>query len=77
MKRFILAALVGVLVSGMAGDGYAKDGERLPNFKQLCIGESSTGFDWENGRWKSTKFKTKKYVVSKITPPRTGQSPTV
>ena len=39
MTRLIIPALVALLVSGMAGDGYAKDGEHLPNFKQLCISD--------------------------------------
>ena len=65
----IIPALVALLVSGLAGSSYAKDGERLPNFKQLCVVDKSTGFYWRNGAWLNTKFKTDKYIVSKITPP--------
>jgi hypothetical protein len=69
MKRIILAALVGVLVSGLTRNGYAKDREPLPNFKQLCIADGSTGFNWVNGGWQRANFKPKKYIISKITPP--------
>jgi len=70
MTHLIIPALVALLVSGLAGSSYAKDGERLPNFKQLCITDGSTGFNWVNGGWKRTNFKTYKIVISKITPPR-------
>jgi hypothetical protein len=39
-------------------------------FKLLCVGDDSTGFYWENGKWVRTGFKTentlvKKYDISK------------
>ena len=59
MTRLIIPAFVALLVSGLAGSSYAENGdngERLPNFKQLCIADDSTGFNWENGGLIRTHF---------------------
>lgn len=65
--RLVTIPLVVMLISGIAGSSYAKDGERLLNFIQLCIEDEKTGFNWENGAWVSANFTPDKLVVSKIT----------
>ena len=49
---------------------HARDGERLSPFKQLCVADMSTGFNWKNGNWVPVRFKEKRYIVSKIDPPK-------
>jgi len=66
-KKIALAmsSLFAILPSGLQ----AKDGERLPNFTQLCVEDEAIGFYWEEKRWVPAKFKTSKYIVSKIDRP--------
>lgn len=51
----------------------AKDGERLSNFKQLCVSNQGAGFNWSNGGWQHALFESSRYIVKKITPPKTRQ----
>ncbi len=64
MKRFILAALVGVLISGPAyAEGWS------------CIAEQSAGvrYDEKTGKWVSTKFKSgEEYVIRRPDPKTNG-----
>jgi hypothetical protein len=40
--------------------------QTIPPFKSLCIAEEASGLDWENGKWKHTRFKPEKYILEKI-----------
>ena len=43
-------------------------------FKTLCIGEKSTGFNWRNNEWNSTRFKPEKYFIEKLKPERSART---
>lgn len=64
MRRTVLAIAFSILpVMGLAQtDG----GTKLQDFKQLCIAEKSTGFNWVNGDWKQVNFKLQKYIIRKV-----------
>ena len=40
--------------------------QTIPPFKSLCIAEEASGLDWENGKWKHTRFIPGKYILEKI-----------
>jgi hypothetical protein len=40
--------------------------QTIQPFKSLCIAEETSGLDWENGKWKHTRFKGEKYILEKI-----------
>ncbi len=70
MQRFSMQIwIVALVVIASSGIAFSKDISPLPNFKQLCVGEISTGLDWKNGNWKPVHFKPEKYLIRKITPP--------
>ncbi len=35
-------------------------------YNAVCIEDQNIGFLWKNSRWVSSKFKTKKYIISKV-----------
>ena len=74
LNRLTILALVAMLIGGIAGSSYAKDGERLTNLIQLCIEDKSTGFNWEKGNWRRVNFVPEKFVVTKITLSQDGDS---
>jgi len=51
----------------------ASDGAPLQNFVQLCIGEMSRGFNWKHGSWKPVRFEPSRYVIRKLTVPKSRQ----
>ena len=77
MRVTNIRVLVGVLsalsLSLIPLQVIAKEGECLPNFKQLCIGSQATGFNWNDGDWAQVEFKPDRYIVKKLTPPETSQ----
>ena len=64
-KLLIVAALTLVFHSTI----FANDGSRLGSFKQLCISDQGTGFNWKRGSWEQVNFVEERFVVSKINVP--------
>ncbi len=73
------AVVLIILFSIPNGGTQAQNIEELNKpFSTLCVGEKSTGFNWEQGEWVAVRFKLSKYIISKIQPdsPKAGSCKT-
>ena len=68
MNRVLLVLSI---MSLLVDKSHASGGEALSDFQQICIADLGTGFNWENGAWKSVNFIKPKYLVTKVSYPDT------
>lgn len=41
----------------------ADDGDRLGSLRQLCTSDEISGLDWDEGEWKTKRFKNEQFVL--------------
>jgi hypothetical protein len=64
--RKLFAALTAVLILSSSTTAFAQGSGLASFFSLLCVGEQSTGFKCERGRWLPARFTTGRYIVTKV-----------
>ena len=57
MKKLQISLMI------LMGSFFFTNGAIAQNKPLACQGEAAAGVDWQNGRWVTTKFETKKFVL--------------
>ena len=70
MNRLYIPVLVALLIGNHA---LANEGQRLSNFRQFCVSDQGTGFNWRKGNWTRTNFVRSKFIVTKVDYPNSRQ----